>query len=490
MKIWVLNPPFLKKYSRPQRSPAVTKSGTIYFPIWLAYCTGVLEDAGFDVTFTDAPARGVDLYDILVKAERLQPQLIIMDTSTPSIENDVWVAEQLKKKLPQTYIVMVGTHVSSLAKETLNKSDAIDAIARREYEYTIREVAEFLSNQTHFPLKEDGLRKIAGLSFRAEGKIITNPDRPYIVNLDQLPWVSKVYKKFLRTRDYFNPNALYPMVTLITSRGCPFRCKFCVYPQTLTGRKYRFRAIEDVIDEMEFVVREFPEAKSIFFEDDTLTANKKRCLEFANAVIERGLKIPWTANSRIDLDLETMKKIKTAGCRQLCVGFESGDQEILNSMQKGVKLEQMFRFMEDARKAGIYIHGCFMVGFQGDTDESINKTIDLAIKLNPDTAQFYPVMVYPGTTAYEEYQQKGWITAADYSQWITPEGLHNCVVRNETLTSTELVRLCDVARRKFYLRPKYITYKLIQMIEKPTEIVRTIKSAKTFFKHLFLGSRV
>ena len=490
MKIWVLNPPFLKRYSRPQRSPAVTKSGTIYFPIWLASCVGVLEEAGYEVRFTDAPAGGLDIQETLRLGDQLKPELIVMDTSTPSIENDIRVAQKLKEILKQSFIVMVGTHVSALPEETLIKSDSIDAIARREYEYTIRELASVLKEKGLGLLEEDDLQKIAGLSFRSNGKVMHNPDRPYIENLDELPWVSRIYKRHLHIQDYFNPNALYPMVTLITSRGCPFPCSFCVYPQTFTGRGYRFRSIEGIIDEMEFVIREFPEAKSIFFEDDTLTANKKRCMELAQAIIDRRIKIPWTANSRVGLDLETMLKIRAAGCRELCVGFESGDQTILNSMKKGITLERMFQFMKDARKAGIFIHGCFMVGFPGETKESIKKTIDLALKLNPDTVQFYPVMVYPGTEAFEEYKERGWLTASDYTEWLTPSGLHNCVVRNESLTSSDLVRLCDTARRKFYLRPRYLFYKLYQMVEKPSEIARTAKAARTFFKHLIIGSRI
>ena len=490
MRTWVLNPPFLKGYSRPQRSPAVTKSGTVYFPMWLAYCAGVLEKAGHMVAFTDAPARGLGLTELVIRAEELRPELIIMDTSTPSIENDIHVAEQLKTVLPESFIVLVGTHVSALPEETLSKSDFVDAVARREYEYTVMELASMLSRTGSCAPARESLEKIDGLSFRSNGEIIHNPDRPFIQNLEELPWVSRVYRKYLRIGDYFNPNALYPMVTLITSRGCPFRCSFCVYPQTLTGRKYRFRSIEDIIGEIEFVVREFREARSIFFEDDTLTANKKRCLEFADAILESGIKIPWTANSRIDLDLETMTRIRSAGCRELCVGFESGDQDVLDSMRKGVKVNRMLQFMEDAKKAGILIHGCFMMGFPGETEESIRKTIDLAVRLNPDTVQFYPVMVYPGTEAFEEYKEMGWLTASNYRQWITSEGLHNCVVRNQTLTSSDLVRLCDLARRRFYLRPGYLLYKTIQMIKMPSEIVRTIKAGRVFFRHLIFGSKV
>ena len=490
MKIWVLNPPFLAKYSRPQRSPAVTKSGTLYFPIWLAYCAGVLEEAGHDVTFTDAPARGITHEQVVRQAQTLAPGMVVMDTSTPSIQNDIRVCEELKKVVPQAFIVLVGTHVSALAEETLGKSPAIDAVARREYEFTIRDLAALIAGSDGRRPDAEGLGRIAGLSFRLESGPVHNGDRAFIEDLDALPWVSKTFRKHLCIRDYFNPNALYPMVTLITSRGCPFRCSFCVYPQTLTGRKYRFRSIEDVVDEMEYVVREFPDVRCIFFEDDTLTANRKRCLAFSEAVLARGLNVPWTANSRIDLDLATMRKMKEAGCRELCVGFESGDQDVLDSMHKGTRLERMKEFMRDAHRAGILIHGCFMLGFPGESGVSIRKTIDLAIQLGPDTVQFYPVMVYPGTEAFDEYVQKDWLTARDYDEWLTGEGLHNCVVRNEEFSSADLVRLCDGGRRRFYLRPGYIAYKLLQVARHPSDATRTAKAARTFFKHLIRGSKV
>jgi radical SAM superfamily enzyme YgiQ (UPF0313 family) len=178
--------------------------------------------------------------------------------------------------------------------------------------------------------------------------------------------------------------------------------------------------------------------------------------------------------------------MKKAGCKSLCVGFESGEQKTLNTMSKGITKEKMFRFMADAKRAGILIHGCFMVGFPGETRAQINKTVQLAKDLKPDTVQFYPVMVYPGTEAYEDYRAKGWLTARTYENWLTPEGLHNCVVRNETLDSDQLVEICNDARRQFYLRPSYIAYKLGQLMIRPTEIVRTLKAFRTFFRHLLI----
>lgn len=532
MKIWVLNPPYFKHFSRPQRSPAVTKSGTLYYPIWLASCTGVLEEAGHEVKLTDAPARGHDIQFILEMPAEFNPDLIVMDTSTPSINNDLDVCRRIRQVLPHVFIVLVGTHVSALPEETLLRCEAVNAVARKEYEITILELATFLSRYPKYEtdihsfqdsaltdtkknkdFHPDSLSEIKGLSFRAielcntlktsgnsaktdsknstspQQQIIHTQDRPFIENLDTLPWISKVYQKHLCISDYFNPNARFPMITLMTSRGCPFRCSFCVYPQTLTGRRFRFRSVEDVVNELKYIKNNFPEIKSVFFEDDTLSANKKRCIALARAIIKAQINIPWTTNSRIDPDLETLKLLKKAGCRSLCVGFESGEQQTLDTMHKGINKDKMFQFMKYAKQARILVHGCFMVGFPGETRSHIKKTIQLAMDLKPDTAQFYPVMVYPGTEAYEEYKKNGWLTAEKYENWLTPEGLHNCVVRNETLTSDELVRICDDARRQFYLRLGYIVYKLRQIILHPTEAVRTLKAFKTFFKHLIPYSR-
>jgi len=483
MKILLLNPPFLEHFSRPQRSPAVTKSGTLYFPMWLSYAAGALIENGFEVDLVDAPADGYSIDDIVDRVKKFQPHLMVLETSTPSIYNDVAVAGRLKDLLPSSFIILVGTHVSALPGESLKIDSRVDAVTRYEYDYTLLDLAKKLE-------RKGDLKEVSGISFRADGKIIHNPLRPHIENLDELPFVSRVYKKFLNIENYLNPNALYPMVTITTSRGCPFPCVFCVYPQTMMGKKFRLRSIENVVAEMKYIVDEFPQAKAIFFEDDTITANKKRCKEFAELILKEGVKISWTANARVGLDYETMLLMKKAGCRSLCVGFESGSQRILDNMKKKIKLEEMEQFMQDAKKSGILIHGCFMAGLPGEDRETMNETLELAKRLNPDTVQFYPVMVYPGTEAYDWYKTRGLIATDDFSKWITPEGLHNTVIRTEDVPSRELVKFCDDARRSFYLRPSYMIYKLGQMMAHPREIKRTVKSARTFFKYLLKGSDI
>jgi len=483
MNILLLNPPFLKNFSRSQRSPAVTKSGTLYFPMWLASATGLLESKGFGVDLIDAPGDGHDLDYVLERARGFRPDMIVVETSTPSIANDVNIAASLKKAFPNSFIVLVGTHVSALPKESLSLSDQVDAVAVGEYDFTLVDLAQALD-------RKSAIRDVAGLVFREKGGLVATAARPAIDDLDAIPFVSSVYKKFLRIENYFNPNALFPMVTITTSRGCPFQCIFCVYPQTMMGHRVRLRSVKNVVDEVEYIVKNFPGVQSIFFEDDTFAAIKKRCIEISEEIIKRGIKISWTINARADTDYETMKIMKAAGCRSMCVGFESGSKMLLENIKKKMTIEKMEQFVEDARKAGILVHGCFMVGHPGETRETMEQTLALAKRLLPDTVQFYPIMVYPGTAAYAWYKERGLITTDDFSQWITPTGLHNTVVRTEALSSEDLVRFCDHARREFYLRPRYLLYKIKQTLMDPSERTRNLKSARTFLKYLIKGSDV
>lgn len=486
--VLVLNPPFLPKFSRPQRSPAVTKSGTLYFPLFLAQAVAVLEREGFPVLFLDAPAAGLDTPAVCERARKARPVLAVLDTSTPSIAADIAAAAALKQAVPGLFTVLVGPHASALPNEVLEDAmGAVDAVARREYDLTILELARLLDTG---PPTRTRLETVAGLSFLAAGIPVHNPDRPYIEDLDILPPVAPVYERHLDINHYFNPNAKPPMVTLATSRGCPFRCSFCLHPQTLTGRAARYRSIDAVLDEVAWCLDAFPGLRTVFFEDDTLTADKARCLSFCQAIGERGLRFEWTANSRADLDADLLTAMRRAGCRQVCVGFESADPTALGSMKKGLSTERMRRFMADARKAGIKVHGCFIFGFPGDTRESIRRTVDFAISLGPDTAQFYPVMVYPGTEAYAEYARRGFIVTDDFRDWVTLEGLHNCVVRNETLYPAELVRLCDQARRRFYLRPSFLAKRAAASLISPGEMARNFRAGRVFVKHLLRGSRV
>ncbi len=482
MNIVALNPPFLPRYSRESRSPAVAKSGTLYYPMWLSYAAGYLEKQGHTVVIIDAPAQGQSVDEITQRIVTFNPGLLLVDTSTPSIYSDIQIALGLKKAVPGLFIVLVGSHVSAVPIETLAIDPRIDAVAYGEYEETAVAIAAALDT----PMTDEKLSNIEGIAFRnSAGEIVKNKPRAFIEDLDILPMVSEIYKKHLSIEPYFYGHSRHPIIVIVTGRGCPFHCTYCVVPQVLQGHKYRRRSVENVVAEFKYIHENFPDVKEIMIEDDTLTADAKRCRELSHMLIDQKLtKIPWSANSRADVDIETMKLMKKAGCRLFCVGFESGDQRILDNIKKGTKIDRIKSFVKDAKRAGILIHGCFMVGNRGETVQTLETTLRFAKDLSPDTAQFFPIMVYPGTSDYAFFKEKGWIMTEDYRQWLTADGLHSSVVSNPDLSYETLVDFCDRARREFYLRPRYVAGKMVQAIFDPGEAKRLIKGFSALLPYL------
>ncbi len=481
MKILMLSPPFLYRFSRTSRSPAISKGGCVYYPIWMGYATGVLEQAGHNVKLVDAPANGMTQEGAVELVKEWKPELMVLDTVTASFRNDVKVLEALKKVNPKSFAIMVGTHVGALPEESINASEKIDAVARGEYDHILKDLAEALE-------KKKPLETVLGITFRdGEGKIKFTPNMPPLETpeLDAMPFASKVYKKHLRINDYFYPSVLFPEVTIITGRGCKFRCTFCKFPQTLTGHSYRARSPKNVVDEFEWISKNLPEVKDIMIEDDTLTQDRERTIEICREVLRRNLKVTWTCNARADVDLETMQWMKKAGCRLLCVGFESSNQEILNNIKKGTRIEKIEQFMNDTKKADMLVHGCFMLGNMGETKETIKATVEWAKKLDPDTAQFFPLMLYPGTEAYRWASENNFLSTHNWEEWLTPEGTHNTILNTDKLSAKELVEGCDWARKEFYMRPSYILGRLKVAVTQPREARRLLMGGKTFMKYLF-----
>ena len=481
MKVAFLNPPFKERFSRSQRSPGVTSGGTLYYPFWLAYAAGATEKAGHEILLIDAPADGLSKEETLQKIKDFNPSLAVLDTSTPSIYNDVKIADEIKKALPGCYTVLAGTHPSALPEETLNLSSYPDAVAIGEYDYTVRDLADTLA-------KNEAVSGVAGLAFRDKDKIIITEPREKIENLDELPFVTSIYKRFLNHKNYFFAAAQYPMVMIITGRGCPFRCFFCVYPQTFHSRRYRARSPENVVAEFEYIIENFPDVKEIGVEDDCFTANPGRVRDICRLLIERKVKIGWYCNVRGDVDYETLKLMRVAGCRLVTVGFESANQEVLELMNKSEKVEKYYKFAKDAHRVGIMVHGCIMCGTPGDSREIQEENYRFAVKINCDSMQFYPLMVYPGTEAYQWAKEKGFLTTEDYSKWNKEDGSHNCVSDMEDMTADEMVALCERNVRRYHLRPRYLIMKLLQAFRNPKEGQRSLKSGWILIKKIIRGN--
>lgn len=478
MKIAMLNPPFFDKYSRSSRSPAVTKSGTIYFPLWLSYATGVLETFGHEIKLIDAPAKCYTQEETLRLLDDFAPELIVMDTSTGSINSDMTFAGLIRDKIPSAKICMVGTHASACVEEIIRPDSLIDFIARGEYDYTLPEIADVIEG------KKD-VETVKGIAYLSADGVVNNEEREFIHDLDALPFVSEVYFKHLDIHDYFYAHVGYPTVSIFSSRGCPSKCFYCMYSQVMFGKRYRKRSAKNLYEECAYIEKTFPEIKEILIDDDNFSVDQENVQEFCRLMIESKCRLKWVVQCRVTLSYETMLIMKKAGCKLVVVGFESGSQKVLDGMKKGITLEQSLRFNEDAKKAGIRVHGCFMVGNPNETKETMEETLAFSKKLKLDTVQFFPLIVYPGTEAYIWAKQNNFIAAQDYDEWLTTDGMHNCVISTPEVSREELVRFCDYARKKFYLRPKYIFYKLGQCLTSKEDLVKTAKAFGTFRKYLF-----
>lgn len=484
MKICFVNPPFKAEYgkfSRESRSPAITKSGALYYPLWLIYAAAYCEKAGYDICFLDAPAKQMNEEQSMeyIVRNASDATLFVYGTSTPSIKNDVAFAVAVKERFPSTFALLVGTHPSARPEETLGYSSLIDAVAIGEYDNVVLELAEALKNG-------EDVTQVRGLCFNGKDGCRRTAPMPAMRNLDEIPFASEFIHKYLDPRDYFFAAATYPAIQIFTTRGCPFRCNFCVYPQTMHGHAFRTRSAESIVSEFEYIAANFPDVKEVVIEDDTFTANKKRVMEVCSLLVERKLnkRLRWLCNARVNLDLETMLAMKKAGCRLIIPGIESGSQQILDNIKKGTKVEQFQEYVDNAKKAGLLIHACYMVGNRGETKETMEQTLELALKLNTDTAQFFPLIPYPGTEAYDWAYENGYIEL-DYEKYCLPDGTHNTVLSMPHLTAQEMVDFCNMARKKYYLRPRYILHRLRVGLTDFSDLKRSLKAFGKLKHYLF-----
>jgi len=487
MLLFFVNPPFKDEYgrfSRESRSPAVVKSGVVYYPLWLIYAAAYAKKSGHTVCFLDAPVQRLNDEQSFCKIrENINNEkiLFVLDTSTPSIKNDIAFGAKIKDLYPNSFILLVGTHPSALPEETLNINESINAVARGEYDLIVNELANALETNSD-------ITKVKGLTWRNQenNEIYSNENMPYLENLDELPYASEFIKEYLEPKNYFFAAATWPSIQIFTGRGCPFRCNFCVYPQTMHGHKYRVRSAENIVGEFQYIADNFSDVKEVVIEDDTFTTDKKRVFEICNMLIKKKLykKLRWLCNARVDLDFETMKLMKKAGCRLIIPGIESGSQQILNNIKKGTKVDQFEVFVKNAKRTGLLVHACYMVGNQGETPETMQNTLRLALKLNTDTAQFFPLIPYPGTEAYIWAKQNGYIEK-DYEKYCKTDGTHNTVLNLPGLSAKQMVDFCDMARKKYYLRFGYILHRLRVGITNIDDFKRSLRAFKSFKKYLF-----
>ncbi|MDD5416965.1 MAG: radical SAM protein, partial [Candidatus Aenigmarchaeota archaeon] len=262
----------------------------------------------------------------------------------------------------------------------------------------------------------------------------------------------------------------------------PNMCTFCLYPQTLMGRAFRPRSAENFVRELVWISKNL-HVKEIFVEDDTFTTDKERVLKICSLIKEHDLNIKWSANVRADVPYEVLQAMKDAGCRMVIVGFESGNQAILNTIRKGITIEMAEDFVSNAKRAGLKIFGCFMIGLPGETHDTIEETFKFAQRLSPDMVFFQQAVPFPGTEFYNWCKMNKYITANDWSEWLDKNGQLDCIVSYPDLSNKEICKIKDKLMVRFYTAPKHVLHTITHNLN-PSEMVRLGKAGKSFAKYL------
>jgi hopanoid biosynthesis associated radical SAM protein HpnJ len=467
MKTLFLHPPSFDGYDggAGARYQMKREVRSFWYPTWLAQPAALVEGS----KLIDAPPHRLTFND--VAPEIANRDLVVLHTSTPSFASDVRVAEGLKALKPDLKIGMIGAKVAVDADGSLRASEAIDFVARNEFDFTIKDVAD-----------EVPWGKIDGLSWRnREGVIVHNRDRAVLEDMDQLPWVTPVYKRDLVIENYFGGYLKHPYISFYTGRGCKSRCTFCLWPQTVGGHRYRTRSIGHVVDEVAWAMKAFPQVKEFFFDDDTLTDNLPRVEALAREL--RKLGVTWSCNAKANVPRETLKVMKDGGLRLLLVGYESGNQQILHNIKKGMRVDVARRFTKDCHELGIVIHGTFILGLPGETKETIEETIKFATDINPHTIQVSLAAPYPGTFLHRQATENHWF-ADENADLLTEQGTQIAQLSYPHLSHVEIFDGVEQFYRRFYFRAGKIASIVGEMIRSPEMMKRRLREGVEFFQFL------
>jgi len=397
--------------------------------------------------------------------------LVVMHTSTPSFSADAKMAAALKDVNPALKVGFVGAKVAVQPEESLRQAPAIDFVARNEFDFTVKEVAEGR------PLAD-----IDGVSYRnSEGVLVHNAERAILEDMDRLPFVSEVYKRDLKVEDYFIGYLKHPYVSFYTGRGCKSRCTFCLWPQTVGGHRYRVRSVGHVVDEVRYILANFPQVKEIFFDDDTFTDAGPRAEAIARELGKLG--VTWSCNAKANVPRETLKVLRDNGLRLLLVGYETGNQQILHNIKKGMRVDVARRFTRDCHELGITIHGTFILGLPGETKETIGETIRFATEINPHTIQVSLAAPYPGTFLYKQAVENGWLDA-DHAELVDEHGIQIAPLHYPHLSHQEIFDSVETFYRRFYFRAGKIASIVGEMALSPEMLVRRLREGVEFFRFL------
>jgi hopanoid biosynthesis associated radical SAM protein HpnJ len=464
-KTLFLNPPSFEGFDggAGARYPARREITSFWYPTWLAQPAAMVPGS----KLLDAPPHEITFQDVTRIASEYE--LVIMPASAPSLRNDIKCVEAIKALDPRVKIGFVGPHVTVLPEETLHLSPDLDFVCRNEFDYTCLDLA-----------RGKVYDRIKGLSYRAnDGAIRHTPDREPLQDLDGLPSVLPVYRRALNIEKYFVGYLLHPYISFYTGRGCSARCTFCLWPQTIGGHSYRTRSAEVVVREIEEGKDLFPQALEWFIDDDTFTQDRVRATAIGKGF--KRLNLTWSCNARVNIDYDTLKQLKANGLRLLVVGFESGNQTILNRIKKGATLEMAREFMKNCRRLGIKVHGTFILGLPIESRETIENTIRFAQELDPYTIQVSIAAPFAGTELYRQAIQNGWL---ENGYFCYDSGIQTAALRYPGLSFDQIEEAVAKMYRRFYFRMKPLLRMLLEMSADRRVLIRRLREGREFLQYL------
>ncbi len=435
-------------------------------PMASMYLAAYVRKKGFNPKILDLDLENLSLDDVLKVIESSSPKVIGMTAFTSTVKTAYKLLDAIKARFNDVLTVIGGPHVTFMPDEALSHP-GIDVVAVGEGEETLYELIDAYEKGKDFS-------EVKGVVYKKDGQIKMTPPRPFIQNLDEIPFPARDLVDYERYR--WNGVLEAPM---LTTRGCTFQCQYCSSSEMM-GRRYRMRSVQNVIEEIKEVQEKY-KVKDIEFIDDTFTLNMKRASEMMDALVSEKLDIRLSLSSRVNtINEELMQKLKKGGTENIYYGIESGSQRVLDLMKKGIKLEQAVAAVNLAKKYDVKVLGSFILGYPGETPDEMNQTIKFSIKLNTDYAQYSILTPFPGTPIYYELDSKGLIMTKDWDMYTV---LHPLIKYEAFGYSASLVsRKLTEAYRKFYLRFDYLFKRRYMLPLVIKTLRRSVKLARMMAK--------
>jgi len=406
-------------------------------PMPLLYEAAIVKKAGKEIIIKDYSAHEGAWYLLKEDIASYRPDMLVFNVTTPSFKEDIKTAACVKEVDRNIIVVGRGAYFNMFHREVLEKYSDVDVLIRGEWEETFDEL-----------VRVGDLSIVKGISYRLQGELFVNPERPVISNLDIIPFPDR---SVFDNRLSFRPDTRQPEATIIAARGCPYQCIYCL-ASVVNGGCVRMRSPKNIVDELQECVQRFG-IKTFLFRSDLFTFKQKWVYEICDEIIARNLKIGWACNTRVDtIDAQKARRMKQAGCWAVAMGVESGNEESLRKMKKGITLKQAEEAVRVCRKSGLKVFSYFLIGFPWETHRHIQDTINFAIKLDADLAQFSPIYPYPGTPLYDLAASLGLITP----EKLHPYALVKAAMGTQFLSMDEVERYLGLAWKRFHLRPGYI----------------------------------